>query len=260
MSAFSFDPANQVTAGLTSETVETLQSRSSVRSFLSRPISDDLLATILRASCHAPTSSNIQAYSIIVVRDAATKRELAELAGKQAHVAAAPVFLLICGDLSRAERACRIHGREFVGNTFEMGLVAAVDASLVGMSIMVCAESLGLGCVMIGGVRNHPVQIAHLLHLPPRAFAVFGMCLGWPAERPLQKPRMPDGSVIHFECYDTAKTDRVLAEYDQILNEYYKQRGSGDSESWTERISKEFSRPRRPDLRANLEALGLPFE
>jgi FMN reductase (NADPH) len=243
-----------------SETIRTLESRASVRSFKCDAVPEEMVATILRAACRAPTSSNIQAYSIVVVRDAAVRGQLAELAGGQAHVAATPVFLAVCGDLSRAERACALHGKQFRGDTLEMGLVAAVDASLVGMSIMVAAESLGLGCVMIGGLRNRPLDVARILGLPPRAFAVFGMCLGWPADRPPQKPRIPEQALIHFERYDAGRADGALAEYDEALNRHYQEDGRTQPETWTAKISTEFSKPRRADLRANLRTLGLPFE
>jgi nitroreductase len=243
-----------------SETLQVLEARSSVRSFRDEPVNDELLNAILQAACRAPTSSNIQAYSIIVVRDRATRARLAEIAGGQAHVAAAPVFLAVCADLARAGRACELRGKALAGDSLEMGLVAAVDASLVGMSIMLAAESLGLGCVMIGGLRNQPVDVARALGLPPRVFAVFGMCMGWPAERPPQKPRMPEGAVIHFERYDAERTDAVLAQYDESLHRHYQGQGRAAAEPWTARVSVEFSKPRRTDLRAHLQALGFPLE
>ena len=244
----------------TSETIQVLERRSSIRSFRNESVDDDLLSAILRAACRAPTSSNIQAYSIIVVRDESTRARLAEIAGGQSHVAATPVFLAVCADLARAERACKLRGKALEGDSLEMGLVAAVDASLVGMSIMLAAESLGLGCVMIGGLRNQPVDVARVLGLPLRVFAVFGMCIGWPAERPPQKPRMPETAVIHFERYGVERTDGVLAAYDETLTHHYHGQGRGTAEPWTARVSVEFSKPRRANLRAHLRTLGFPLE
>lgn len=241
------------------EIMRLLESRSSVRKFHPETVSEELLLTILRSACRAPTSSNVQAYSMVVVRDQVTRGKLAQFAGNQAHVADTPVFLAVCADLSRMERACQLHGKTFAGNTLEMGMVATIDAALVGMSIMLVAESLGLGCVFIGGIRNHPVEAAQLLHLPARAFVAFGMCLGWPAERPPQKPRMPAEAVIHFEAYDAERTDRMLAEYDRQLHESYAAHGFREPQSWTARIASEFSRPRRADLRDKLVRLGVPF-
>jgi nitroreductase len=238
-----------------SETVRLLESRVSVRKFRPDPVSDDLLATVLRAACRAPTSSNIQAYSLIVIRDAETRRALSVLAGNQAHVADTPVLLAVCADVSRSRRACELHGRPFAGQNMEIGLVATVDASLAGMCVMLAAESLGLGCVMIGGMRNKPLETARLLALPDGAFVVFGMCLGWPLERPEMRPRVPDDGAIHLGRYDASKTDDVLRAYDEMIT------NKGDAAmTWTARISRDFSTARRPDMRACLAALGLPFE
>jgi len=238
-----------------SETVRLLESRVSVRKFSPDPVSDEVLSIVLRAACRAPTSSNIQAYSLIVIRDVETRRELSILAGNQAHVADTPVLLAVCADVSRARRACELHGRPFAGDNMEIGLVATVDASLAGMCAMLAAESLGLGCVMIGGMRNKPVETARLLNLPAGAFVVFGMCLGWPVERPAMRPRVPDDGVIHADRYDASRTDAVLSAYDRLIAQ------NGDATmTWTARIARDFSTARRADLRACLAALGLAFE
>lgn len=238
-----------------SETIAVIESHVSVRRFLTDPVPDDLLMTILRTACRAPTSSNLQAYSLLAIRDADTRRQLSVLAGNQPHVAETPVLLAICADLSRARRACERHGRPFAGETMEMGLVAVVDAALAGMCAMLAAESVGLGCVMIGGMRNKPLEIARLLELPAGAFVVFGMCLGWPIERPALRPRLPQDGAIHFERFDASRTDAILQAYDLLLAE--KQDGSLP---WTAKIARDFSLPRRADLRACLAELGLSFE
>jgi hypothetical protein len=94
-----------------------------------------------------------------------------------------------------------------------------------------------------------------LLKLPPGAFVIFGMCLGWPGDRPALRPRVPDDGAIHFEQYDSSRTDAVLRAYDRLLAEK-----PGAMSSWTAQIARNFSKPRRPDLRASLATLGVPFE
>ncbi|HEX2687811.1 MAG TPA: NADPH-dependent oxidoreductase [Kofleriaceae bacterium] len=247
---------------VSSETLRVLEDRASVREFTADFVEDELVMTILRAACRAPTSDNLQAYSFIVVRDPDRRAELARLAGNQRHIAEAPVFIAVCADLSRIARACEMHEASFAGASFEIGLVAAIDASLAGMSAALAAESLGLGCVMIGGVRNSPVEITHLLGLPPRVFVLFGMCLGWPRQRPPQKPRLPDGAVIFHERYDSTGMAQAIAAYDEDLAGHYRRVGKPTHDaSWSRRIAENFSiaRARRTDLRATLAKLGLDF-
>ena len=60
----------------TSGTIETLLNRVSVRDYEDRPVDDVTVDAILKAAFRAPTSSNIQAYSVIVVRDPAVREKL----------------------------------------------------------------------------------------------------------------------------------------------------------------------------------------
>jgi nitroreductase len=244
-----------------SETIRTLESHVSIRSFNSTPVSEETLAMVLNAARRAPTSSNLQAYSVVVVRDPETRRRLSILAGNQRHVAEAPVFLAFCADISRIRLACQLHSKELAGDTLEMGLVAVIDAALVGMNVASAAESLGMGTVMIGGMRNHPLEVAATLALPEGAFVIFGMCIGWPERRPPQKPRLPEAAVIHYERYNSDGVEQALDEYDRQLESHF--RGIDkptDKASWTRRVATEFSRVRRGELRAAVRRLGFAFD
>jgi nitroreductase len=249
---------------LSSETIELLSNRRSIRKFEAREIPADLIEAILRASFRAPTSSNIQSYGVIVVRDSETKRRLSIVTGNQRHVADAPVFLAFCADLRRIEYAMNGRGHTMDGNNLETCLVSSIDASLVGMSAYLAAESLGLGGVMIGGVRNDALGVARILGLPPRVYCVFGMCLGWPAEMPPQKPRMPFGSMVHRERYgatlDATDTATLLADYDRDLSAHYRSTGRPTTDdSWTHDMDKKFHPWLRDTLRQDLRSLGFEF-
>jgi nitroreductase len=239
--------------------LDALMSHVSIRKYTDQPINDQTLQRILDAARRAPTSSNTQSYSIIVVRDAETKRTLAELVGNQKHVETCAVFMAFVADLSRLKRATALHDSPLAINN-ELTMVAIVDASLVGMAAQVAAESLGIGTVMIGGARNLPEEIARLLNLPEGAFVVYGMCLGYPAERPAQKPRLPEAEVVHYERYQQ-QGDDLLHEYDARLALHYRDEGRTTADAaWTGVMAKQFSQPRRPFMRAVLEKLGLNFD
>ena len=150
-----------------SETIALLNNRVSVRKFKSDEVPEDLVDQVLQAAFRAPTSSNIQSYSVIIVHDPATREKLAEVTGNQRHVVDAPVFLAFCADLTRIEQAMARHGHTIVNNNMEIGLVSSIDAALVGMSAYLAAESVGLKGVMIGAVRNDAVVTAKILGLPP---------------------------------------------------------------------------------------------
>lgn len=241
-------------------TIDTLNQHVSIRHYTEAGIDDDTLMALLNAARRSPTSSNTQTYSFVVVRDPATKKTLAELAGNQRHIETCPVFVACCADTSRLQRACELHGQTLARNT-ESALVAVVDASIAGMSLATAAESIGLGTVMIGGMRNHPEAVAELLGLPEGAFVVYGLCMGWPADRPPQKPRLPQETVIHFERYSHEDPTAALAAYDRDLAQHYRDEGrSTPDAAWTGVIASKFSHFNRPELKAILAKLGLRFD
>jgi len=243
-----------------SETIEVLMQRRSIRRYSDTPVTDAHVDAILGAALRAPTSSNVQACSVVVVRDPAIKERLAVPCGNQKHIVSCPVFLAFLADLTRIEAAFRRHGHTVDDNNLELGLVATVDASLVGMAAYVAAESLGIQGVMIGAMRNKPEEIAEILNLPKRVYAVFGMCLGFPAEAPKQKPRMPLSGIVHHETYDAAASLSVLDPYDADLKAHYDAIGKETTEaSWTDEVDAKFSTRPRDGLRAALKARGFDF-
>jgi FMN reductase (NADPH) len=245
---------------ITSETIKVLHNRVSVRKYSDTPVTEAHVDAILRASFRAPTSSNIQAYSVIVVRDPAVKAKLAELTGNQKHVAECPVYLQFCADLTRMEAAMKRHGHDMENNNLEYCLVSSIDAALVGMSAYLVADSLGIKGLMIGAVRNHPNEVGKLLGMPRRVYPVFGMCLGWPAEAPKQKPRMDTGLTVHYEKYNTEGLEKALDGYDAELAAHYKSIDKKTTDdSWTRDIDEKFAQPRRDKLRQQLKEMGFDF-
>ncbi len=190
------------------------KSHRSIRKYKDEAIPEDLLDKILHSARQAPTSSNFQAYSIVVVKDKRKKKKLAHFCGDQPWVESCPVFLVICPDLYRLEQVCRLRDYKLNDRYIETFIVAVVDAALVAQNILVGSEAFGLGVCMIGGVRNNPNKVCELLKLPDKILPLMGICLGWPDHKPILKPRLPRGLVVHSEEYDDRHLETLLAEYD----------------------------------------------
>jgi len=241
---------------------ETLNNHVSIRKYNGERIPDEMLREILNSARRSPTSSNMQAYSFVVVRNQETKKILAASAGNQKHIETCDVFIAICADISRLETACEMHGTQ-LGKNLENFLVASVDAAIAGMSVATAAESFGLGHVMIGGMRNFPKENAETLGLPDGVYVVYGMCLGFPDadEIPPQKPRLPEDLIIHYEQYDNSNQAEKLAKHDVELAEHYESLGRNlNTAAWTGVMADKFSTPRRPDMRETLEKMGFRFD
>lgn len=243
-----------------SNVISTLNSHVSQRKYTNQDIDPQTILDLLNAARRSPTSSNMQAYSFVVVRNQETKKQLARLSGDQKHVETCSVFVAICADISRLMKACEMHGTALARNTENL-LVATVDAALVGMSLTTAAESIGIGTVMIGGIRNHPDEVAELLNFPEGVYVVYGVCLGFPQKELQQKPRLPEDVVIHYEEYNNSDPTPHLEAYDAELAEHYRstKRHSPDA-AWTGVIAEKFSNLRRPHLKATLEKLGFRLD
>jgi FMN reductase [NAD(P)H] len=199
------------------ETLKIMAMHRSVRKYKKLAIPDNLLDGMLNSARQASTSANLQAYSIIVVKDQDKKERLAKFCGDQVWVARCQVFLVICPDLFRLEKVVERQGYTSNDKHLEMFIVATVDAALVAQNILTAAESCGLGGVMIGGIRNHPHEVCELLELPEKVYPLMGMCLGYPDQDAILKPRLQPEVVIHYEKYDDAGLDEYLDDYDKIV-------------------------------------------
>lgn len=239
--------------------IRLLKNHRSIRKFTPEAISDEMVYAIIEAAGWAATSNFIQAYSVIRVTEKQTRKQIAELAGSQRWVETSPVFLIFCADLRRAKNACFHENKEMVSGFTEQFIIATVDVSLAAQNAMVAAESLGLGGVFIGGIRNDPEKVCGLLKIPKHVYPVFGMCLGYPDGEQEQKPRLPVGVVLKEETYHEDEAE--LAKYNEICDDYYRNRSSGSrDDTWTRQISEMMSKPARPHMRAFLEKKGFEFK
>ena len=244
--------ANQLNA-----TIKLLKSHRSIRKFKKTGVPDELVRTIIAAAQCAATSSHVQAYTVIQVNDPTIRREIAELSGPQEWVEQAPVFLVFCADLNRLDKACRMHAKEMARGFAEQFVVATVDTALLAQNAMIAAESLGLGGVFIGGIRNNPGKVCDLLHIPEKAYPVFGLCLGYPDHAPPVKPRLPVEAILESERYNRENEDGCLQAYDRVANAYYRTRDSNlKNQTWTGQIADFMSRKVRPHMKSFLQKQG----
>ncbi|WP_209124152.1 oxygen-insensitive NADPH nitroreductase [Alkalihalobacillus sp. BA299] len=235
----------------------------SIRKFKDESINEKLLTDILETSQWASTSNNLQAYSVIIVKDQEKKEALAAFSGNQQHVIDCPVFLVFCADLYRVNLSNKLENIQGNLDTIEPFIVATVDTSLYAQNVMLAAETLGLGGVFIGGIRNSPVEVSNLLGLPEYVYPVFGMCLGYPDQNHIneQKPRLPLEAVVHQEMYEGDKQIEMIRTYNNLMKEYYETRKSGKrNQTWTQSVADLYKTPKRIHLREFLESKNFGFK
>jgi len=248
------------------DVIERLLAHRSVRAYRPDALPAGAIETMVASAQSAASSSNLQLWSVVAVQDPERRARLAELAGGQKHIVQAPLILVWVADLARAHAIADHADRPVEGLGFlESFLVASIDAALAAQNAAVAAESLGLGTVYIGALRNKPLEVAKVVGLPPHAFAVFGLVVGWPdpAAPPAQvKPRLPQAAVLHHEQYRMEPQVKAAAQYDDTAKAF--QRGQGlEPVGW---IASVLARSRsaaslngRDRLREALETLGFPL-
>jgi FMN reductase (NADPH) len=247
------------------EVITTLLNHRSIRHFKDEQLSDDQIKTIVTCAQAASTSSFIQAYSIIGIRDKEKKRKLAEIAGNQEYVAENGHLFIFCADLRRHELIGEMEGKDVQASieSTEKFMVTLIDAALAAQNAAIAAESMGLGICYIGGIRNNLEAVKELLKTPDRVIPLFGMTVGYPEKINDQKPRLPFEHVYHEEEYEQDKELylRQIQDYNQVMSQYYDQRTNGKrKDTWSAQMAnmlekqtrmymKEFVQKNKMDLR-----------
>ena len=228
-------------------TIELLRSHRSIRHFTDAPVSDEQRAAIIASAQAASTSSFLQCTSIIRITDPALRERLVPLT-----VAQAAEFWVFCADFNRHLQICP----QAQLGLAEQLLIGVVDTALLAQNALTAAESLGLGGVYIGGLRNSIEAVTELLELPQHVLPLFGLCLGWPADNPDIKPRMPAAMLVHENRYQPLD-NALLAEYDEQLAHYYLSRGSNARrDTWSDHIRRTIVKESRPFILDYLHKQG----
>ncbi|RWR21433.1 NADPH-dependent oxidoreductase [Sinirhodobacter populi] len=246
-------------------TIELMLRHRSVRSYQDRPLAPGALEALIAAGQSAATSSNMQAVSVIAVQDAERRGRLSRAASGQAFVAQAPVVLCFVIDQSRPARIGRAIGADLFALPMLDSFIAGIsDCAIFAQTVALAAESMGLGTCFVGNLRNDPEFIAQELNLPPQAFVVFGLCIGY--ERPPEtgiRPRLPQSVVLHHETYSDAGEAEDLARYDAVFSAHETAQGR-PAATWTGRHRDRFASTvylaGRDRLRRILAQLSFPLQ
>lgn len=236
----------------------------SVRRFLDADVSDAEIRAVVGAAQSASVSSNLQVWSVIAVRDPDRRHRIATAIGNRGFIEAASVLLVFVADFARATHVVRAKGEptesiDYLDNT----LVGFVDAGIAGQNAILAAESLGLGGVFLGSIRNAPLAVADVLGLPEYVFPVCGIAIGHPDPEDTAgiKPRLPQSAVLHWDAYDVDAWETAADVYEERIAEYYdeqEQHGYSWKATLANRLRSVEGLHGRDAIRAQLAQQGLP--
>lgn len=193
-------------------------SRKTVRRYSDTMPADELLDLLVACALSASAKSDFQQASILRVRDAQKRAAIGELFPSMPWIAAAPVFFVFLGDARRLQRIGEMRGKPVQNGTIEGFFNASIDAALAMQTMILCAESAGLGVCPISVIRNEIDAVAAVLGLPDLVFPVAGLCLGYPAGEGHVSLRLPRSVTTHVDSYDDRALGPDIDDYDQRRN------------------------------------------
>jgi nitroreductase len=204
--------------------VEAMLSHRSVRTFLPEALPEGTLETLVAAAQSASTSSALNQWSLVAVTDTALKLQLSSTIAKTVPtdripwIEEAPALLLWVADASRSAEITKTQGAEpVVLDYLDSFLMTSIDTALAAQNASLAAESLGLGVVFLGVMRNAAKAVAELINLPAHSFVAFGMAVGCPdPERSSSvRPRPAQPMVLHHNRYSQGRYLDYLTGYEQ---------------------------------------------
>jgi len=250
--------------------VKALLNRRVIRKYKTSPISEQTMALLLSAAQSAPTKSNLQQYSIVIIRDPEVRNTVAELVPSMPWVRNAPIIAIFLGDVRRIRKLAEIRGHTYQNNNADTFMNAAVDAALAMQCFITAADHLGLGTCPISYVRNRIDDLAEILDLPDGVFPISGLCVGYPDDAGYVSMRLPQKVVVHQDLYNDDDLETDVKDYDDRNHKRFaltptKQRhtdkyGVLEKCTWSENVARQLSLPERAGFADYLKRKGINLD
>ena len=243
------------TTDQSNETVEKILNRRVCRKYSDKKVPEGLLSLLLAAAQSAPTKSNLQQYSILVVRNQNIRRKIEGLILGMDWIATAPIFIIFLGDVRRIRKLAQRKGYNYKNNNSDTFLNAVVDSSLAMQSLIIAADSMDLGTCPVSYVRNRIDELSNLLNLPDGVFPIAGLTLGYKAEPGFVSLRLPQKVIIHYNQYNDNDLNEEVAKYDERAHQrspispknqrHTEKYGVLEKCTWSENVCRQLSLPER---------------
>ena len=190
-------------------------SRKTVRRYSDRKPTEELLDLLVACALSASAKSDFQQASVLRVRDPEKRAAIGKLFPAMPWIGIAPAFFVFLGDARRLQRIGEMRGKPVANGTLEGFFNASIDAALAMQTMILCAESAGLGVCPISVIRNEVDKVAAILGLPDLVFPVAGLCLGYPHGEGHVSLRLPRKVTAHSDRYDDSALSAGIDDYDQ---------------------------------------------
>lgn len=245
-----------------------LSARRVCRRYTERDVPPDLMRLLCAAALSAPSKSDLQQADILVIRDKAKRKAIADLMPGMPWLHEAPVFLLFLANGRRTPFISKLRGKPFPNDHLDLFFNASVDAAIVLATFLRAAEAVGLGCCPISVIRDHIAVVSEIVGLPDKVIPIAGMAVGWPAEEGAISPRLPLSVTVHEDRFDESGLVEKIDAYDRRragVRPYRKQRdearfGHVEFYGWSEDKARQYASPQRADFGAFVRKRGFRLD
>jgi nitroreductase len=183
----------------TEQPIPAIYSRGSIRNFISREISQDIVEQLLLAATRAPSSGNMQPWEFIVIDDQQVKDEIVQSTysgyfskGKnyQYWIAKASVVIVACANVKRTVARYGPAGNEW----------ALIDVAASVQNLILTATALGLSSCWVGGFNES--ELKQKLNIPDYIRIVGLVPVGYSDEKVRPKSRLDLKWITHRNGFD----------------------------------------------------------
>jgi nitroreductase len=193
-----------------------LMKRRSARAFSDQEIPEPWIDELLDAAANSPSGGNMQPFSIIVVREAERRKELAHLVGDQPWVRNAPLSMIFCLDFYRIKKWAEMCQTEFKGESaVNHFLIGYADVMIAAQTVAILAESYGLGSVYIGTIQHEMDKVREFFKIPEFVLPMMLLCVGYPKSIPQHIPKLTRNAIVHKEEYRRSEDDEIRQSFDE---------------------------------------------
>ncbi len=149
--------------------LDAIATRTSIRSFTDREVSDEIVEKLLRAGMAAPSGMNMQPWEFIVIKDRAVLDELADKLPYAKMLYQSPLAFVVCAQTRSP--------------------YWAYDTSAAIENVLIAAHAFGLGAVWTDGMNEKAPLVRETLGIPESVYPIGVLPIGYPAENPAPKDK-----------------------------------------------------------------------
>ena len=163
------------------EALQAIKTRRSIRKFLDKPVSREMIRELLEAAMFAPSAGNEQPWQFIVIEDPALLDAIPRICATASMCRQSPVTIMVCADSSLSKYP----------DFWVQDCSAAVE------NVLLAAHAQGLGAVWAGvyPLKDRVAAFQKHLGLPEEITPFALVAVGFPAETPATPQRYKEDRV-----------------------------------------------------------------